>query len=343
MQFIKINENTSLSELSEIIGYDNIEAVLALNGLQRTPNIGKALKALTDDAKNIPIATDEDPNVRDAKIKQRKTSILNQCTSDSDVFMETVSLDEAGWNVMSYTGTFEGMLKVPEYITLPKTDDVLGNTESVSKSAYNMSMAYIDKGGQVDPVWFSEYQAAKTVNVNPHTGVEAFNWFNLPFGEITLYSSLAQDSIDFPCYPSEFSDGVKANYDTMPDMLYQYEPWQVYKGSGPRQCTFTFDLHRDMWTGNHEDGKCNELIRFCEACCYPEYNGAAVNTATVTMYIGGKALVSGIITEVTPNWDTESPIGHDGFYLHVKLSLTIVEISKQKLDYATYRSKGLIG
>ena len=98
-----------------------------------------------------------------------------------------------------------------------------------------------------------------------------------------------------------------------------------------------------MWSGNHEDGECNRLIRFCEANCYPEYNGAAVNTATVTMYIKGKALVSGIMTDVTPNWDADSPIGHDGLYLHLKLSLSIIEVSQTKLSYSVMRGKDLIG
>jgi hypothetical protein len=316
--------------------------VLALNGLRRSPNVGESLKSLTESAKDIPIADDEE------HIKQRKLSIINQYSENTDVFEEVASLDESGWNVLAYTGTFEGMLKVPEYITLPRTDDVLGNTDSVSKSAYNsvvnaMKNATAENPYQFNPYWFSDFSQLKAAPTGNSTGIEGFNWFNIPLGDVTLYSSLAQNSIEFPCYPTEFSDGVKANYDTMPDMLYQYEPWQVYKSSGPRQCTFTFDMHRDMWSGNHEDGKCNELIRFCEANCYPRYNGAAVETALVTMYIKGKPLITGIMTDVTPHWDAESPIGHDGFYLHVKLSMTIIEVSQQALNYDVYRAKELIG
>ena len=334
VQFLIINENTSLNDLSRVVGYQNVDAVLALNGMQRTPNVGSTLKAITDSAKSIEIADTDS-----AKI-QRKTSLLNQCSSDSDVFAAVSRLDDSGWNVYAYTGTFENMLKVPDYVNLPNTDSVLGNSNSVSKSDYDAVINAITNGTQVP-----DGQVPATVSetlFSRFSGATPFNWFNLPLGKITLYSSLAGSSIEFPCYPSEFSDGFKANYDTMPDMLYQYEPWQVYKGSGPRQCTLTFDMHRDMWSGNHNDGKCNELLRFCEANCYPEYNGAAVNTATVTLYIDGKALISGIMTDATPNWDTDSPIGHDGFYLHVKLSITIIEVSQSRLDYSTFRSKGLI-
>lgn len=337
MQFLKIPDNMSLSDLSEVVGSQNVDAVLALNGLQRKPNVSAALQDVVDYAKTVELADDDD------KIKQRKLALINQYSVNSDVFEAVANLDEAGWNVLGYTGTFEGMLKVPEYITLPNTDDVLGNTNSVNKYAYNAVVSGIENGTGYDPYWFNNYSASRGAKIAVGTGIEAFNWFNLPLGDITLYSSLAQDSIDFPCYPSELGDGVKANYDTMPDMIYQYEPWQVYKGSGPRQVTLTFDMHRDMWSGNHMDGKCNELIRFCEANCYPRYNGAAVDTATVTMYIKGRVLVSGILTEATPNWDTESPIGHDGFYLHVKLSLTIIEVSQEALNYDVYRAKDLIG
>ena len=336
MQFLKIDNNMSLSDLSDIVGFQNVDSVLALNGLKRSPNVGKALKTLTDTAKTIEMADGAEAR------KQRKLSIINQYSEDADVFAEVANLDESGWNVLAYTGTFEGMLKVPEWIDLPNTDDVLGNTESISGFAYNAVVSGINQGTNIDPFWFTT-TSEKPISTNLKTNIPAFNWFNLPFGEVTMYSSLAGESIDFPCYPSEYSDGIKANYDTMPDMLYQYEPWQVYKGSGPRQCTFTFDMHRDMWSGDHNDGKCNALIRFCEANCYPRYNGAAVDTATVTMYFRGRALVSGILTDVTPNWDTESPIGHDGFYLHVRLSLTIVEVSQQKLDFDVYRAKELIG
>ena len=339
MQFLKIDEETTLDDLSSVVGYDNVEAVLVLNGIKRTPEVGKALKRRTEEAKSIEIADTPE------KILQKKVSIMNDCAKDAEVFETAAMLDDTGWNIFAYTGTFEGALKIPDYMTLPKNDTVIGNERTVNKYEYDSIMYSIEHG---EKAWnnfegFQQYVAGTLANINKNTGVEAFNWFKLPIGDVTMYSSLAGESIDFPCYPSEFTDGVTATYDTMPDMLYQYEPWQIYKSSGPRKCTFTFDIHRDMWSGNHEDGECNRLIRFCEANCYPEYNGAAVNTAMVTMYIKGQALITGILTDVTPNWDTDSPIGHDGFYLHLKLSLSITEVSQSRLNYSAVRSKGLIG
>lgn len=344
MQFLKIGDNMSLSELSDIVGSENVDAVLALNGLPRTPNVSKTLKIVTDHAKDVSISYSDDPDA----IKQKKISVINQYSENSDVFEAVASLDEGGWNILAHTGTFENTLKVPESVKLPNTDDVMGNTDSVSKFAYNSVIDALQNDSeetpyQFNPYWFSDISSVDPIKSGNSGGATPFNWFNLPIGDVSLYSTLAQESIDFPCYPSEFSDGVKANYDTMPDMLYQYEPWQVYKSSGPRQMSFTFDMHRDMWSGNHEDGKCNELIRFCEANCYARYNGAAVETALVTMYIKGKPLITGIMTDVTPHWDTESPIGNDGFYLHVKLSLTIIEVSQVALSYDVFKAKPLIG
>ena len=57
------------------------------------------------------------------------------------------------------------------------------------------------------------------------------------------------EMLAFPVYPEELDDGVVANYEDMSEMLYQYEPWKVYKSSGPREMTFTFNFHRDMWSG----------------------------------------------------------------------------------------------
>jgi hypothetical protein len=146
--------------------------------------------------------------------------------------------------------------------------------------------------------------------------------------------------MDFPVYPEDYDDGVIATYDTMPDMLYQYEPWLLYKGSGPRTPSLVFKMHRDMWTGDHRDGKCNELVRFCQAQCYPQYTGAAVNTAISTLYIEGHPYISGVITEEKHTYS--GPIGLDGFPLVCELTLTFTEVAKMPLTYDTVRRKGLI-
>ena len=199
----------------------------------------------------------------------------------------------------------------------------------------------------IDPSIFNEYSSIRPSQILEYNSQgdsniqNTFQWFRIPWGQVTLYSSLGNDSKDFPVYPEEVSDARSANYTEMPDMLYQYEPWQVYQSSGPRANTYTFKFHRDMWSGNHRDGKANELIRFCEANCYPEYSGSAVNTAVVTLYIGGQAHIRGIMKDVNVRWS--GPLGLDDWYLMCELELTIVEVSDTPLNYSTVRNKGLIG
>ena len=96
-----------------------------------------------------------------------------------------------------------------------------------------------------------------------------------------------------------------------------------------------------MWTGDHRDGKANELIRACEANCYPEYHGSAVNVPTVTMYIAGKSVISGIMESCSPQWS--GPIGLDDWWLYCTLTLTITEVSKTPLNFSEVKNKSLIG
>lgn len=333
MQFLTISDSTTLAELSDRVGDRNVERMLAINGLTRTPRIGRQFR---NNVNNI-IQTNQSANW------QRKSTVLNQFSSDSDIFETAALLDDNSWKVLSALETFPGMLKVPETVVLPSAVDILGNGQGVGSVIYNQVMQSLSTPPHtVDPSIFNEYSIRKGSQIVDYVdrNTDAMQWFNLPWGDITLYSSVANDSIDFPVYPEEYEDGVKANYTTMPDLLYQYEPWYLYQSSGPRTNSFTFHAHRDMWTGDHRDGKANELIRFCEAACYPEYNGSAVNSDTVTLYIKGSPLISGIMTDVSVKW--MGPIGLDGWYLEFELTINITEISTTALNNTSVRQKPLI-
>lgn len=335
MQFLSIDKDTSLSTLSDIVGDRNVESILFTNNLKRIHNVGKAFSSMC--SKTIEETSDID--------SQRKMTLLNTVTDTADVFEAVSLLDNTGWRLFSTLGTLPSMLKIPETITLPMTVDMLGREgHGISTIIYKKVMDCLRESRVIDPSIFNEYSLTKQTRIINNRSVsvaDPFQWFKIPWGEVTLYSSLGNDSKDFPVYPEEISDSYAANYTQMPDMLYQYEPWQVYQSSGPRTNTYTFKFHRDMWSGDHKDGRANELIRFCEANCYPEYNGSAVNTATVTLYIAGKPLITGVLTSVVPRWS--GPLGHDGFYLYCELEITITEVSETKLDYSTVRNKSLIG
>ena len=333
MQFLKISKNMTLIELRDFVGSRNLDTILALNSLTRTPNIGQALQNLYN------TAVSEGQSVS----YQRKMTLLNEFTDDYDIF-ETVSLfSDNDWKMLSETGTLPGMLRIPTSVTLPNSSSILGGTGvTVSKDIYNKAMGYLNNSRSIDPIIFNEYTSVSGSQISSTTvSANPLQWFHIPWGEITLVSSLTGESKDFPVYPEEMEDGRSATYEPMPDMLYQYEPWQTYKSSGPRTNPYTFPMHRDMWTGDHRDGKCNELIRFCQANCYADYNGAAVNTPTVALYVAGQCLIQGILTEAKTTYS--GPIGLDGFYLAVTLALTITEVSPEALSYSTVRRKGLIG
>lgn len=334
MQLFKISEQTTLSELSDAVGDKNVQSILAANNLKRTPNIGKAFKTMCN---NI-VADANSVDVR------RKASLLNSLTNESDIFEATALQSESGWKITSAIGTLENMLKIPDSIELPDSVNVLGNHQPIGNKIYKQVMEDLEQTGNIDPSIFNEYVSVKSSQIADMTNQsvrDPLQWFNLPWGKISLYSSIENESKDFPVYPEELGDEYKANYTQMPDMLYQYEPWQVYQSSGPRSNTYTFKFHRDMWTGDHTDGKANELIRFCEANCYPEYKGSAVNVPTVTLYIAGSPHITGVLTSVSPKWS--GPLGSDGWYLVCDLELSITEVSEDKLDYHAVKNKKLIG
>ena len=343
MQFLQIPENMTLAQLSERVGARNVDAVLQYNSVQRTHAVGEAYNHMVDviTSQYTEVNSDE---VLNTVSYQRRANVLNTFTEDSDVFEAAALQDDDGWILMSTIGTIPGYLRIPPTITLPDSTDILGGTDiPVDKVTYRKAMNYLHNDTNIDPVIFNTYsdrQSGAEYSSNNQT-VSVYQWFKIPWGEITLYSSLADSSVDFPVYPEEYADERQANYDTMPDMLYQYEPWQVYKSSGPRNNTYTFKFHRDMWTGDHRDGKANELIRFCEANCYAQYSGSVVNTAKVTLYIAGQALITGIMTSVKKNYS--GPIGLDNMPLYVELTLTIVEVSDEPLNYESVMRKGLIG
>lgn len=337
MQFLTISNNTKLSELSELVGARNVSSILHINNISRTPNVGREFSQMCETV----ISDTEDVSF------ERKSVILSSLTQDSDIFEAAALTSSSGWKLLSSMNVLPNMLKIPEDITLPDSAAVLGNGQPVSQDIYNKIIgALINPPHSIDPVSFNEYSGIKPGSLIPFGSSTSNNgdpmqWFRIPWGTVSLYSSLSDERIDFPVYPEEVSDGIKANYVTMPDLLYQYEPWQIYNSSGPRTQSFTFDFHRDMWTGDHRDGRANDLIRACMANCYPEYRGSAVYTSTVTLYIDGNALITGILTDVSTAWD--GPLGLDNFYLHCKLTISITEVSSQPLDFHTVRNKPLIG
>ena len=333
MQYLTISNDMTLSDLADVVGERNVDSVLNANNLERSVAVGREF--LDRELADIPVDY------------QTKAHILNQFVGDSDLFEKAALGTERDWQSLDQYNCFSDAIRIPIEVQLPPSEGVLGNAEPVTDKIYNDCMNSLKKSQNINPSIFSEYNASFTgasVGVSSTTlsdNGEPFEWFKLPWGEVCLYSDLSTDLLYFPVYPETLDDGVTANFEDMNEMLYQYEPWKVYKSSGPREITFNFDFHRDMWTGDHRDGNANALIRGCEANCYPQYDGSLVNASLVTMYIHGENFITGVMTNCKVNWD--GPIGLDGFYLHCKLSFTIVEVSPEALNFDTVKGKGLLG
>lgn len=335
MQFLEVPYNLRLNDLRSLVGPSNVEEVLAVNSLVRQPNIGTQVHA-----RNEQVLSSSSSVTQDYKI-----STLSRLSTDADVFETAALLGESGWKVLQQFDALPNTLKIPEPITLPLSSNVIGNSVRITDDIFKAVMQGIRRPPHtVDPEIFNTYSNKKSAKIRQTTSnnsINLFQFFQIPWGSMTIYSSISKDSKDFPVYPEEITDGVRANYTTMPELLYQYEPWQIYTSSGPRSNTYSFFFHRDMWTGDHRDGKANELIRFCMSNCYPEYNGSAVNSPIVILYMNGSPLIRGILSDVSVTWD--GPLGLDNFYLVCKLALTITEVSDKVLDYWSVKQKPLVG
>jgi len=330
MKMLPVSKDTTLTQLTRIVG----QQVSKLLGINRVPRVNKVGQALHDRCEQI--ASDTNIEVTN----QRKVSMLNKLRGDADLFERAALMSDSEWRVLDTTGSFQDTLLVPDDIHLVDQSTLLGNQQQITASVGNAAVEQMQLYGRVEPALFITYSQLPATNIgyvpSPETP-NVFQWFRIPWGKISLYSALSNEYMDFPVYPETISDKTVASYDEMPDMLYQYEPWYLYKSSGPRENSYKFNFHRDMWTGDHRDGYAFKLIQFCKANCYPSYNGSLVNTSFVTLYIGGHQIIHGVLKDVSEEWD--GPIGLDDYYLHCVLTLTIAEVSKEPLNYDYVKAK----
>lgn len=369
MQYLIISEQDTLLSISRIVGQQNIDLILAENGLTRTPKIGAQYYKKCRD-----LLAENPPEVSGA----RKSALLNSLTGSEEVFEKACLLDEDGWKIFSAFQSFPDALRVPESIKLPYSTRVIGDIgkdnisavignakggiqkvytatggslgarrdDAVSSATYKTVMKELKQSSSINPAVFNSVNTSFPVSVSrSRTSTSKSRTpqytFNLPWGKIQLYSTLLDERIDIPAYPEEVEKQRSASYTAMPDIIYQYEPWIVYQSSGPREQQLSFHLHRDMWSGNHLDGKANQLIRFCDANTFPRYSGSSVNSPTVRVYIDGEQLISGVLTQTKTRWS--GPIGRDGWYLEFELLLNIQEVSTVPLNIDTVRNFKLIG
>lgn len=352
MQYLTVTKDDTMVSIGKIVGQQNMDLLLAENSLARNPKIGKMWKDKCDKI------VAETPNEVTAS---RKSALLNNLVDSEEVFEKACLMDEDEWKVFSAIQAFPDAMRVPESIKLPYSTRVIGGTlgdvqaavignvqgvEPVSPVTYKAVMDSLKLTASISPSIFNTVNTSPAFVVEHEAKIETpipQYAYNLPWGKIMMYSSLLKEGIEFPVYPEGMEITRQANYTSMPDIIYQYEPWVVYESSGPREQSLVFHMHRDLWTGNHLDGNANKLIRFCEANTFPRYSGSSVLAPLVRFYISGSLFIQGVLTTTTVHWDQNSPIGLDNWYLDFTLTLTIQEVSDAPLNIDSVLKKGIIG
>ena len=209
MQFLQMDSDMTLPELNERVGRQNVEAILTTNQLPRTYKIGEAL---AQKCQEVTIGSSVAAN--------KKVAILNTMMGDADMFEYVASIGEAAWEVLQNLGTLPGYVKIPESVNIGKSVDMLGNGISMSVSIGRAIFKAILQNEPIDLSLFNTYQHIKpgAINVYGDTTPNGFDAFKIPWGEITLYSSISNMSMDIPVYPETVNDSRVANYTTMPDL-----------------------------------------------------------------------------------------------------------------------------
>lgn len=339
MQYLLLDGNETLVSMSNTFGQSTVSAILAENSLTRTPNVAAEWE------KKCQAILDSSPNEVSA---HQKMNLLNRLTNDETVFEKACLMDEDEWKIFAATMSFPDALLIPEDISLPQSSKVIGTSEldssggdSVSSVTYRAVMNSLNDEGYIDPSIFNSVNTGPDASISGQS-IESTtdSWpFKIPWGKIQMYSTVLKESIDFPVYPDQIEKSRQASYASMPDIIYQYEPWITFQNSGPREQSLDFHMHRDMWSGNHLDGRANKLIRFCEANTFADYNGSAVITPLVRFYIDGSLFISGVLKNVNTTWT--GPIGQDNWYLEFTLSLVIQEISESALNCNSFYTRTL--
>lgn len=343
MTLYPIRSSDKLNNLTAALGVKNIPSILHTNNLNRVPKIGQEYDKLCED-----VIKHTDPVT-----SQRKQTILSKLTGDEDIYERACQLDENGWKILSALDTLPGYIRIPDDVTIKRTISTLGNGKSVSRKVFSATIKDIRADKNIDQSIFNEYSSVGNYSIkgtgsdeedalftDSASRVNPLSVFKFPWKDVILRTDEGKQ-VEFPCYPEDVSDSYKMNTTNMPDLIYQYEPWVVYNSSGPRQNTYEFHFHRDMWNADHRKGGANKLVRFCEALVYPKYKGSSVHVVQASLYVAGSELIHGIVTDVSPKWS--GPIGLDGWYLECTLDITILEISRKALNYDVMRRKKIIG
>jgi len=164
----------------------------------------------------------------------------------------------------------------------------------------------------------------------PDMGTSSWFWENP--GEVLFVVHYADGdmSLPIPAWPEDVRDNNAVSWSQEMTTFQHYEPWNTYKGSGPRTVTCTFKLHRAMWDGNQDSGDCERLVALMESTCYPDYSIQSAEPPRCTLRVGESVQIHGITTAFDKTYS--GPIGPDTKYDCVTINITITEESQNVLS-----------
>ena len=165
------------------------------------------------------------------------------------------------------------------------------------------------------------------------------NWYWKPNGNVMVQIE-GDQPLEIPCFPESVSDNTSATWSQEMTTWQHYEPQNTYNKSGPRVVNCTFKIHRAMWDGNQDSGKCEQLIAYLQSACYPNYDTQASEPPRITLMIGKSIRIVGILTSMDTTYS--GPIGPDNKYDCVDITISITEESDNVLSTDAVRS-GLAG
>ena len=203
MQFLQITDDMTLSQLIDRVGAKNVDEILQYNSVKRTHAIGEAYNHMVDVITYAYTELNSDEVLTEVSYKN-KIDVLNTLTEDADVFEAAALQSEDGWKLLASIGTMPGYLRIPPTITLPDSTDILGGTDTpIAKTTYNKAMNYLKNNENVDPIIFNTYSDRQSGAgyTSQNQVADVYQWFKIPWGEITLYSSISNTSMEFPVYP----------------------------------------------------------------------------------------------------------------------------------------------
>lgn len=164
------------------------------------------------------------------------------------------------------------------------------------------------------------------------------NYFNLLNNYVYIYH-LGEDGefAVLPSWPESITDSQSPNWSSS-QPLARSAPLQSYSGSGPRQMSFTFQLHRDAFSVVNkdvsnlrvdkiaEDDYVDTVIKRLQACAVPKYTDALkmINPPMAAVKLGNDIFIKGIVTSVSTTY--QKPIMKDGKYAIANVTFAITEV-----------------